>query len=90
MQCKPVEEQSPIWTRIQMPWIQNKIRGLSKKKLVESKTRTYYGQVGSGRTAGQRGETGKTRRRQNSSPKRQAPLVPPKATHLLNVSRSTN
>ena len=46
---------------------------------VESKTRTYHERVASGRTARQRGETGQTERRQNSSPRGQASLVPAKA-----------
>ena len=51
-------------------------------KPVESKTRTYNGRVESGRTAGRRGGVG-----QNSSPRRQAALVPSKATKTrrLNV-----
>ena len=60
-------------------------------QLVESKTRTYHGRVGSGRTAGRRGGgagSGRTGRRQNISPRRQASLVPSKAskTRRLNVS----
>ena len=54
---------------------------------VESKTRTYHGRVGSGRTAGRTAGPGRTERRQNSSPRKQASLVPPKAsrTRPLNV-----
>ena len=51
--------------------------------IVESKTRTYHGRVGSGRGAERRGGVG-----QNSSPRKQASLLPPKAsmTRRLNVS----
>ena len=58
-------------------------RGMS-----ESKTRTYHGRVGLGRAAGRRGGSGRTGRRQNSPPRRQASFIPSKASTKcrLNVS----
>ena len=65
--------------------------GIHFRPLVESKTRTYHGRVGSGlRTTGQRGgaEPGRTGRRRIGSPRRQLTLAPPKAssTPVLNDS----
>ena len=59
--------------------------------LVESKTRTYHGRVGSGRrTAGRRGGAGscRTGRRRIVSPRRRPSLAPPKASNgpVLNDS----
>ena len=49
-----------------------------KNKPGDSKTRTYHGRVGLGRTAGWWGRSGRTGRRQNSSPRRQASCIPSK------------
>ena len=72
------------------------MQGMSGNKLsnplVESKTRIYHGRVagGSGRGARRGGGAGPGRagRRQNSTPRRQASLVPPKASkkRCLNFS----
>ena len=63
----------------------------SEMLIVESKTRTYYGRVDTGRrTAGRRGraETGSTGRRRDGSPRRKPYLLPPRRwkNDLLGVS----
>ena len=65
----------------------NTLATLSPKP-VESKTRTYLGRVGSGRTAGRRGGVGQDWMPTEISPRRQGSVLPAKAstTSRLNVS----